>query len=49
MCNKKLKNVKVTGKNEGTGVMVKSGKEIVIDWIWNFCKMTFASGVVAEN
>ena len=45
----KLKNGKVTGKDEITGEMIKCGDERVVDWIWKLCNMAFESGGVAGD
>ena len=45
----KLKNGKVTGKDEITGEMRKGGDERVVDWIWKLCNMAFESGGVAGD
>ena len=29
--------------------MVKSGGDVVVDWIWKLCNMTFEGGVVPEG
>ena len=42
----KLKNGKSTGKDEVTGEMVKGGGDMVVEWIWRLCNMTFESGVM---
>ena len=42
----KLKNRKVAVKDEVTGVMIKVGNDMVLDWIWKMCNiMAFESGV----
>ena len=30
-------------------MMVKGGGDVVADWIWKLCNMTFESGVVSED
>ena len=45
----KLKNGKVAGKDEVTREMIKSGSDMVVDWIWRLCNMPFESGVVLEG
>ena len=45
----KLKNGKVTGKNEITGEMIKGGGNRVVDWICRLCNMVFESCVVPED
>ena len=32
-----------------TGEIIKSGNELVIDWIWKLCNMAFASSTVPED
>ena len=32
-----------------TGEMVKSGGDMVVNWIWRLCNMAFESGVVPED
>ena len=44
-----LKNGKVAGKDEITGVMIKGGGDRVVDWIWRLCNMAFESGVMPED
>ena len=34
---KKLKNVKVTSKNEPTGEMIKGGVDMMVELIWRLC------------
>ena len=34
----KLKNGKAVGKDEVTGEIIKSGGDMVVDWIWRLCK-----------
>ena len=38
---KKLKNVSEAGENKFTGEMIKSGSELVVDWVWKACNMAF--------
>ena len=44
----KLQN-KEAGKDEVRGEIVKGGGDVVVDWIWKLCNMTFESGVVHED
>ena len=44
----KLKNGKAVGKDEITGVTIKGGAEMVVDWIWRLCNMAFETGAVTE-
>ena len=44
-----MKNGKTAGKDEDTGEIIKSGNELVIDWIWKLCNMAFASSTVPED
>ena len=44
----KLKNGKVSGKDEVTGEMIKRGGNRVVGWIWRLCNMTFEIIVVPE-
>ena len=45
----KLKNGKVTCKDEITEEMIKGGGDRVVDWIWRLCNMPFESSVVPED
>ena len=45
----KLKKGKATGKDDVTGDMVKGGGDMVVDWVWRICNMTFESVVVPET
>ena len=45
----KVKNGKAAAKGEITGVMIKSGGDPVVDWMWRVCNTAFESGVVAED
>ena len=45
----KLKNGKVTGKDEITGDIIKGGGYRVMDWTWRLCNMVFESSVVSED
>ena len=45
----KLKNEKVTGKDEVILKMIKGGGDRVVDWIWRVCNTAFESGVVPEE
>ena len=42
---KKLKNGKTAGKDEVTEEMIKSGGDVVVNWIWKLCNMAFESDV----
>ena len=44
-----LRNGKAVGKDEVTGEIFRSGRELMIDNIWRLCNMTFDSGVVSED
>ena len=46
---RKLKNGKTAGKDEVTEEMIKGGDDMVINWIWNLCKMAFENGVFLED
>ena len=46
---RKFKNGKTAGKDEVTEEMIKGGGDMVIDWIWNLCKMAFENGVFLED
>ena len=46
---KKRKNGKAAGKDEVIEEMVKSGGDVVVDWIWKLCNMAFESDVVPED
>ena len=41
----KIKN----GKDEVTGEMIRGGGDVVAGFIWRLCKMTFESGIVAQD
>ena len=45
----KLKHRKAAGMDEVTGEMVKGGDDMMVDWIWRLCNMTFENGVVTED
>ena len=38
-----------SSKDDVTGEMIKSGCELLTDWIWKLSNMTFESGVVPED
>ena len=38
-----LKNGKVAAKDDVTGEMVKGGGDMMVDWIWRLCNITFES------
>ena len=44
----KFKNGKAPGKDEVTVEMVKGRGDMVVDWIWRLCDMTFEN-VVPED
>ena len=45
----KLKSEKPAGMNEVTGELVKVGGDMVVDWIWRLCSMSFEIDVVPED
>ena len=46
---RRLKNIKVPGKDKVTLEMMQGGCEMVLDWIWKLCNMGFESGGVSED
>ena len=46
---KNLNNGKAASKDEVTEEMVKSGGDVVVDWVWKLCKMAFESDVVLRD
>ena len=45
----KLKTSKEVGKAEDTGEMIKSWRELFIDWICKLCNIAFESGLVTQD
>ena len=46
---RKHKNRKAAGKDKVTGELIKSGGDIVVDWIWKLPSMIFENGVIIED
>ena len=40
-----LKNGKAAGKDDFTVEIIKGGSDMVVDWIWRLCNMTFERNV----
>ena len=43
------KNGGKAGKDVVTGQMIKNGNDLVMDWVWKLCNITFEHSVVPEN
>ena len=45
----KLKNLKVVGRDEIAGEMIKSGNDRVVNWIWRLYNIAFESDVPGDR
>ena len=46
---RKLKNRRAISEDEVIEEMIKVGGNMVVDWFWRLCNMSFESGVVSED
>ena len=46
---RKLKNRRAISVDEVIEEMIKVGGNMVVDWFWRLCNMSFESGVVSED